>query len=107
MYTAIADSVPSKPSMGFPRAQLEQAHRKQSKLNCPSDLSFERSHGESLDDSPGWLCLDLDLLAKRHPHSCLGGWLDASLDPAESWDGENARLLHLCRCKGCQALEKA
>merc|ERR1719152_134056 len=107
MYTAITESVPSEPSMGFPREKLERSHKKKNKLDCPSDLSFERSHGESLDYSPGWLRLDLDLLTKRHPHSCLGGWLDASLDPAQSWDREDASLLDLCRCKGRQALEEA
>merc|ERR1712146_83593 len=93
MYTARVDGVPSKPSMGFPREKLERSHKKRNKLDCPSDLSFERSHGESLDDSPGWLRLDLDFLTKRHPDSCLSGWLGASFDPAESWKGEDAGLL--------------
>merc|ERR1711924_230659 len=72
-----------------------------------SDLGLERSNWESLDDSPGWLCLHLHFLTKGHPHSCLGGRLDTCLNPAEAWDGEDASLLHLCRRECGQALKEA
>ena len=77
------------------RKSLEPSHSKQNKLKCHSDLSLEGSDRESLDDSPGWPRLDLHLLTEHNPHSCLGGWLDASLDPAKSWDGKDACLLDL------------
>merc|ERR1719230_1939976 len=72
-----------------------------------SDLGLERSNWESLDDSPGWLCLDLHLLTEGHPHSGLCGRFHAGFDPAEAWDGEDACLLHLRGCKRRQALKEA
>merc|ERR1712226_1289365 len=68
-----------------------------------SDLRLEGSNWESFHDGPGWLRFDFHLLAESHPHACLGGWLDAGLDPAKARDREDACLLHLRRGNGCQA----
>merc|ERR1719426_371359 len=71
-------------------------------LDNKSDLSLESSDWESLHNSLGWTSLDLDLLAEHELGSSLCGWLDAGLDPAEAWDGEDASLLDLGRGKGRQ-----
>merc|ERR1712072_1510986 len=59
------------------------------------DLLLQGSHRKGFHDGLCWLCLDLGLLAKHHPHACLGGWLRTGLDFAEAWHSENAVLLHL------------
>merc|ERR1712224_747629 len=71
-----------------------------------SDLSLEGSNWESLHDCPGWLRLHFHLLTKSHPDSSLGGRLDTSLDPAKTWNGENAGLLHLRCGESSQAFEE-
>ena len=68
-------------------------------LHSKSDLSLESSNWESLHNSLGWTGLDLDLLSKHQLGSGLGGRLDASLDPAEAWDSEDASLLDLHRAR--------
>mmetsp|Transcript_11080 Transcript_11080/g.23749 ORF Transcript_11080/g.23749 Transcript_11080/m.23749 type:complete len:128 (-) Transcript_11080:45-428(-) len=60
-----------------------------------SELLLERCHGERLDDGPGRLCLDDDLLAEDLPLASLGGRLLPGLDPAEAGQSEDAVLLHL------------
>merc|ERR1712072_539587 len=69
------------------------------------DLLLQGSHRKGFHDGLCWLCLDLGLLAKHHPHACLGGWLRTGLDFAEAWQSENAVLLHLLTCNGCEAVE--
>merc|ERR1719498_237073 len=108
MYRAAKESATLKPVHRIPTEPRSlRPSRKEEKLRRYSDLSLERSNRESLDDSPGWLCLHLHLLTEGHPHSCLSGRFHASLDPAEAWDGEDARLLDLCCSKSGQALEEA
>merc|ERR1712072_1051364 len=75
-------------------------------LNCHSDLCLESSNWEGLHNSTGWLGFHLHLLTKGHPHSCLGGGLHTSLDPAKTRDREDTCLLHFCGGKGGQALKE-
>merc|ERR1719424_1420685 len=65
-----------------------------------SDLCFQCCNGEGLHHGLSWLRLHLHLLAKHHPHSSFGGWLQTSLDPAKAGDREDAVLLRLCCGKG-------
>merc|ERR1711975_20962 len=108
MYSAMIETAAAKPrpwdSHGTEISGTLQASSEPRRF---SDLSLQRGNWESLHDSPGWLRLDLDLLTESHPDSCLGGWLDASLDPAEARDGEDASLLHFSGGEGGQAFKEA
>merc|ERR1719436_832224 len=71
-----------------------------------SDAFLQSTHGESLHNGPGWLCLYNLYLAEHFALPCFGGWLHPCLDPAKAWDGEEARFLHFSCRNFCQGVEK-
>merc|ERR1719150_647755 len=60
-----------------------------------SDGVLQGGNWERLDDSLGRLGLDNDDLAEHLTLAGLGGWLQAGLDHADTWDDELARALDL------------
>merc|ERR1712083_869561 len=62
-----------------------------------SDALLQGSSRESLHDLPRGLCLHHHHLAKDLPLASLGGGLGPGLQPAQAWEGEQARLPHLLR----------
>merc|ERR1719195_106630 len=76
--------------------------------NPRSNLGFQRSHCEGLDDSLGRLCFHDRFFAKHHLLGSFGCWLLSCLDHAKAREGELAHLLQLtagckCVCKGTLA----
>merc|ERR1719195_911452 len=60
--------------------------------NPRSNLGFQRSHCEGLDDSLGRLCFHDRFFAKHHLLSSFGCWLLSCLDHAKAREGELAHL---------------
>merc|ERR1719191_1401688 len=69
------------------------------------NLLLQSVNRVGLHDGLRWLRRDLHLLAEDVPHSCLCCWFCASLDPAQTWNREEAGLLHLLGCNVHQAVE--
>merc|ERR1719399_2259222 len=90
---------PQARSVGFPRrtdpwacAAVARLVRNSGKMQSSLELLLERRDRECFHNSPGWLRLDLHLLAESHSRTCLGGRLVACLDHANAWDHEFASL---------------
>merc|ERR1719486_1035203 len=64
-------------------------------LELDLDLLLQSRHWVSFNDFLRRLGCNLHLLAEDVPDSCLRGWLGAGLDPAQTWNCEDASLLHL------------
>merc|ERR1719454_2498783 len=69
-------------------------HREESP--CPAlNLLLQCGHCVSFHNSLRRLCLDMHLFAEDIPNTSLRCWLCPGLDAAQTWDCENACLLHL------------
>merc|ERR1711976_957748 len=66
-------------------------------LALSSDALLQGSSRESLHYLPSGLCLHHHHLAEDLPLASLGGGLGPGLQPAQAWEGEQARLPHLLR----------
>merc|ERR1719277_8770 len=71
-----------------------------------SDALLQGGSGESLHDLPRGLCLHHHDLAEDLPLASLRGRRRPGLQPAQSWDGEQARLADLLRCDLRQAVNE-
>ena len=79
-----------------PKVPLEVlGYSSMAKRTMASNLLLQSRHGKCFDHSLGRLGLHDHLLAEHHPLASLGRCLLASLDHAQSWKSELARLLHL------------
>merc|ERR1712014_32831 len=71
-----------------------------------SDALLQGSSRESLHNLARRLCLHHHHLAEDLPLASLRGRLRPGLQPAQSWDGEQARLPDLLRCNLSQAVNE-
>merc|ERR1719198_1957758 len=70
-----------------------------------SDLLFEGGSWESFHHRLCWLCCDFHIFAKDVANAGFCGWLHTSLDAAESWNCEDAVLLHLTGSNGSKGVK--
>merc|ERR1719262_1708080 len=71
-----------------------------------SDTVLQSLHSKCLDNGACWLCLDLDLLAERHPLARLLCWLVASLNHANSRKRELTCRLYLLSDQHCEGIQQ-
>merc|ERR1712224_971935 len=107
MYSRSSKEQEANPSLGMPPAALQlllsrgtptaDRHAAESHASFvrSSDGLLQRSGAECLHNGLRWLRLHDHSLSEHLPLACLGGWLQACLDHAETRDGELASALHL------------
>merc|ERR1712224_829835 len=119
MYSRSSKEQEANPSLGMPPAALQlllsrgtptadrHAAESRASLVRSSDGLLQRSGAECLHNGLRWLRLHDHSLSEHLPLACLGGWLQACLDHAETRDGDLASLRLLQVVRGGDGISKA